>query len=663
MGESPRYVMVLDTSGSMGRNQVGRKRIDRMNEAAKNFIEFYANDGSQLGITHFSYSYNVIVDAGLTTIDENTRSSLSGLIDFNAEGATCLGLALQKGLEVLYGTEQTNGGVIIFLTDGDEECNDKSNKDDIDGNINNPELLQDIVDRNIRVVTIAFGKDASQDLENLARISGGKTFFVPDGNDNQAINDAFRAAMAYDPALPSSEQEVLIYSNGFSGRKFDAEGNFTIDSSIGNMLKIELNYNIDDKANPKLTLTYPDGKSEVYTDDYFDDKHATSFIYIDSQMQIGSYNYVISLNDNKLEDDSFIDIRITTKARDASEPPYQTRCWTSTGNDDLDASAKNLVVYAEVSQGNNAIINATVMAFITREGENEPVQIKLSDNGRGADLTAEDGIYSAYFIDYSGVTGRYTLQCETTNDDEAVVIKYDKTLASKFIEPEPHSPRCCGSTTANKNVTKVKTGRFERKSSGGSFKVIQTPSSDDTTPPSRIVDFKINNIDLDEETSVSKLEVSFTSPGDDLDTGTATKYELRFVNSRTLNNSVIDFDDAIPILEEDLISGSLDHPLESGETVTLEFDSSKMNQTNTSYFLLVRAVDEKDNQGEKSNQIRFCNECETPTTTTTIPSTTSKQSTEQHTTPERTTSSNAVVFHEMNFSIIFLAFVSLFLFP
>ena len=53
--EQPRYVMVLDTSRSMRINTVGRKRIDRMNEAAKNFIDFYANDGSQLGITHFRY--------------------------------------------------------------------------------------------------------------------------------------------------------------------------------------------------------------------------------------------------------------------------------------------------------------------------------------------------------------------------------------------------------------------------------------------------------------------------------------------------------------------------------------------------------------------------------------------------------------------------------
>ena len=35
----------------------------------------------------------------------------------------------------------------------------------------------------------------------------------------------------------------------------------------------------------------------------------------------------------------------------------------------------------------------------------------------------------------------------------------------------PQSPICCGSTTAHANVNKTKTGKFERKSSGGSFKV------------------------------------------------------------------------------------------------------------------------------------------------------------------------------------------------
>ena len=58
---------------------------------------------------------------------------------------------------------------------------------------------------------------------------------------------------------------------------------------------------------------------------------------------------------------------------------------------------------------------------------------------------------------------------------------------------------------------------------------------------------------------------------------------------------MIDFDEADPILQDDLISGSLESPLASGEVVTLEFYNSKMNERETAYFLLARAVDEKDN--------------------------------------------------------------------
>ena len=51
-------------------------------------------------------------------------------------------------------------------------------------------------------------------------------------------------------------------------------------------------------------------------------------------------------------------------------------------------------------------------AFITRQGDDHPIEVKLSDNGRGADLIAEDGIYSSYFTNYENVKGRYTLDCQ-----------------------------------------------------------------------------------------------------------------------------------------------------------------------------------------------------------------------------------------------------------
>ena len=56
-------------------------------------------------------------------------------------------------------------------------------------------------------------------------------------------------------------------------------------------------------------------------------------------------------------------------------------------------------------------------AYVTYEGDSEPVALELSDNGRGADLIAEDGIYSAYFTKYNVETGRYTLGCEVEENE------------------------------------------------------------------------------------------------------------------------------------------------------------------------------------------------------------------------------------------------------
>ena len=56
-------------------------------------------------------------------------------------------------------------------------------------------------------------------------------------------------------------------------------------------------------------------------------------------------------------------------------------------------------------------------AYVTYEEDSEPVALELSDNGRGADLIAEDGIYSAYFTKYNVETGRYTLECEVQENE------------------------------------------------------------------------------------------------------------------------------------------------------------------------------------------------------------------------------------------------------
>ena len=77
-----------------------------------------------------------------------------------------------------------------------------------------------------------YRKDADAGLENLASISGGKTYFVDDGNYEfihlffynfyithnylflgtglQDINDVFTESNTYQPAVPSHDEEIVV---------------------------------------------------------------------------------------------------------------------------------------------------------------------------------------------------------------------------------------------------------------------------------------------------------------------------------------------------------------------------------------------------------------------------------------------------------------------
>ena len=72
-------------------------------------------------------------------------------------GGTCLGTGIRKGLEALrdYGVP---GGGLIFLTDGQDGCR---------GSVE--DVIDDVVDQNVRVCTIAFGSSADPSIESLSQ--------------------------------------------------------------------------------------------------------------------------------------------------------------------------------------------------------------------------------------------------------------------------------------------------------------------------------------------------------------------------------------------------------------------------------------------------------------------------------------------------------------
>ena len=175
--ESARFVLVLDVSNSMNTDD----RLLRLQQSSARWIMNDIRDGSSLGIVTFSESANQKIQ--MTKIDNSTRSTLRAITDsLVTESSTCLGAGIRQGLRTISNGLATNlGGTMIFITDGEQSCTTGTDQ----SYITDPELINDIIKSKVKIITVAFGSKADKNLESLADISNGKSFFVPDGSSVQ----------------------------------------------------------------------------------------------------------------------------------------------------------------------------------------------------------------------------------------------------------------------------------------------------------------------------------------------------------------------------------------------------------------------------------------------------------------------------------------------
>ncbi len=168
------FVLVLDTSGSMDEYD----RIDRLKQSAVKWIQLDLQQGSYLGIVEFNTETDV--QAHMTEIsDQESRDDLSDIIyDLRADGGTCLTDGVLEGIEVLSERTGGYGGVMIFITDGEYDC-----PSDPFGhhNLDDEDFLEEVEASGVRIITIAFSDNADENLENLAALTNGKAYFIPDG--------------------------------------------------------------------------------------------------------------------------------------------------------------------------------------------------------------------------------------------------------------------------------------------------------------------------------------------------------------------------------------------------------------------------------------------------------------------------------------------------
>ncbi len=107
--------LIIDSSGSMGSNDPGNKRL----QASRFFVTSAAIQGDYVGIVDFDSSARVATNPPLQKLHENNASVIAAINTINSSGGTNIGNGVQSGCDILNLSDRSDykKGAIL-LTDG-----------------------------------------------------------------------------------------------------------------------------------------------------------------------------------------------------------------------------------------------------------------------------------------------------------------------------------------------------------------------------------------------------------------------------------------------------------------------------------------------------------------------------------------------------------------
>ncbi|XP_071792115.1 calcium-activated chloride channel regulator 3A-1-like [Asterias amurensis] len=559
---SSRIVLVLDRSGSMK-----DQRLIQLRQAAEILITQILRDGEQLGIVTFDN--RAVVNSELLVINDANRQTLLSLLPTFADGATSIGAGVQVGLEVLGRNGPAAGGKLLVITDGEE---------------NRAPFIEDILhlvnESGVTIDTIAIGLDASPELERLSNSTGGQAYNHDERSNSLA--DAFSKSATTEKSITSVPVSLYMdFVQVQAGTKFtDA---VYIDSTLGKNTQFIFGH--VSRESISVVVTDPDGV--MISDGSPGYNSNIDFLQIrvtiPGDAKIGLWTFQI---ENKLQNEENVTILVQSHAREGGDPIVVNARW---GLESV-VPPQRQSLYVSVGKGNIPVIRSDVRAVIDRPCSNATVTLIPKDDGIGADVRMDDGVYSTYFTDFCG-EGRYGANIDVSNNGDVTSIVFGSVIGSGAAS-DPAFDDVDGESIPEL----LGTGNFQRVTVGGSFKCESADlcnATVDRYPPSRITDLRADNVDIEN----MQITLTFTAPGDDLTNGQVSSYIIK----RTLHSSDLfdNFEAAEEIPSSSYVTGDVSVTSMAGESEVFVLSVSKTGSF--SYYFSVVAVDDEGNQSEPSN--------------------------------------------------------------
>ncbi|XP_004699336.1 calcium-activated chloride channel regulator 2 [Echinops telfairi] len=506
--------LVLDVSSKMAEGE----RLLRLQQAAEFYLMQIVEIRTFVGIVSFDSKGEIKVQLHQINSNDDRKLLVSFLpttVSHKAETSVCSGL--KKGFEVV---EKLNGkaygSVMILVTSGDDEHIDN--------------CLLTVLSSGSTVHSIALGPSVAENLEELSHLTGGLKFFVPDKSNSNSMIDAFSSISSGTGDI--FQQSFQLESTGKMVKPHHQLGNtVTVDQSVGNDTIFLVTW--QSSGPPEIALFDPNGR-KYDTNDFTSNLALHSArLHIPGTAKPGNWTYTLNNTHHALQ---ALAVMVTSRASSLTMPPATVEAYMER---DSTHFPHPVMIYANVRKGVHPILNATVTAVIEPE-TGDPVTLKLCDDGAGADVIKNDGIYSRYFFSFAR-SGRYNLKVHAYQSPSISIISYSVPGSHAMYVPgyvangniQMNAPRA----SIGWSEEEQKWG-FSRVTSGGSFSVLGVPTGPhpDVFPPCKI-------IDLEAVKSEDGVTLSWTAPGEDFDQGQATSYEIRM--SKNLQNIQDDFDNAI----------------------------------------------------------------------------------------------------------------------
>uniref|UniRef100_A0A4D5RHI9 Putative epithelial chloride channel protein n=1 Tax=Ixodes scapularis TaxID=6945 RepID=A0A4D5RHI9_IXOSC len=575
-----KVVMALDISGSMN----DYERLVRLKSAATHFVRDVLPNDFLLGIVVFSST--ATVTQRLTAVNDTSRTDMAKAIDhLAADGDTCIGCALKQSVQVLKeGGRTAEGDTIILMTDGNE------NKD--------PRIaavLPELLTEKVVVNTLALGTSAEKNLENLALMTGGKAFSLSDSQAN--IEAAMQSAFVESTTtqLDEADRPITILDESIKLNKSKTIP-IMIDPELGKDTKVVIVSG--SQTNLEVHVLDPMGNTCKACSFHISNSGSKwRTVKIPSPAMPGTWNLTLTTK----ADTDVVNVRVTSMAVAADDHPIRLRTFLKK----LDVNqALDACIFSEVSKGPHAVLRAKVLAKVLTPQKNVgQLIVELFDDGVGADVTANDGIYSAYFTQFKG-NGRYSVVAEVVGDGSAIIVRGRRGSGGLPVvasPPEVSTNVAATEKTASASpefgaeglpfeqfvyvdedievaepleVVGEKAPSFRRFSDGGSF---QVDGAIDVSkiPPASIQDLRV--ADVITENGTLCVVLSWTCPGEHLDYGQASQVEIRV--STNMASFLKRFEDGVPISENDVMEGQLSPlPARTKQNVTIKIPEDVVSE-------------------------------------------------------------------------------------